>query len=78
MTEVRTRGQGRMTGRPLDRLREMNDEVSGILRSLDNKPYDLPELEPARSEAISHAAKLQAWLSEMEYIADTELYRRGR
>ncbi len=65
-------GQRRLRPERREDLAIMIDLTAEIERKLGLKGYDIPDLEPAITEAREHAAKLHAWVSELNWLAETE------
>lgn len=60
----------------IERLHELKEMSHKISRSLKRKAFQIPDLMPGVLEAESHADRLEKWLDELVWIADTELRPR--
>lgn len=67
------RGEARLRGRDIERIKGLAREVAIMRSRLDREYLDVPELEPALTEARETVAKLEGWCNEMAWIAEHEL-----
>lgn len=68
------RGDKKMKQDDFESLKEIEFRARKLKNRLDAGTYDnFPELEPALTSARETFAKLDVWLSEISYIAETEL-----
>lgn len=65
---------GRLKKRQREQLPVMVDLVAEIERQLDSVAFDAaePSLEPAIGEARHHAGRLKAFLSELQFLSESE------
>ncbi len=62
-----------MNTRNRERLHELQKLTHKIQRSLRSPEYDIVELEPGITQAREGADRLEKWLDELIFIAETEL-----